>query len=548
MRKPSLTLPVVFVAAVLCAGVASPAAANPVQWQERSVEKSAYPREPVKISRVRNKKKGFKLGEKFQEDDNWLDGLTVTIQNTSGKNINSLSVDLVFLRPPDHETADDPPLGYPLRFNPSPFHSEYALRDRSRVVKPGESIDLVLRDDEYEGIKRFLKELNYPGVHRVEVLIHTVGFDDGTAWSAGTNFQRDPEKPDKLVPDPEPLGRVRKRPADFFARQDIRPDAWVGASFLKASYARPSAPRADNSCGRKVFSPRHWCNEQPPGQPLTCSVEYDEVDMNSTDTSIEIWPRVEPCLMWDTSRNVWIQCGTIQIVPRTRACSQPPPPPCEYRVCTSDSRCLDKDFCAWPGSGCPDGFNDRLRDCCCPPDPTPIVVDVEGDGFELTDNAGGVDFDLDGDGRPERLSWTAAGSDDAWLALDRDGNGRVDTGQELFGNLTPQPPSAEPNGFLALAEFDKQESGGNGDRFIDRRDAVFVSLRLWRDTNHNGVSETFELHTLPGLGLKSVALDYKESGRTDEHGNRFKYRAKVADERGAKLGRWAWDVLLVRAP
>ena len=185
------------------------------------------------------------------------------------------------------------------------------------------------------------------------------------------------------------------------------------------------------------------------------------------------------------------------------------------------------------------GYWDDGR-CTCVVPASPIVIDTIGEGMRLTSASNGVIFDIRGDGHPIQLAWTAADSKNTLLALDRNSDGKIGDGTELFGNYTDQPPSPNQNGFLALAEFDKPENGGNNDGFITAQDSVYSRLLLWIDANHNGVSEPYELHSLPELGIVSISLDYKPSGRRDVYGNIFRYRAKY---HSIRLGdRWAFDV------
>lgn len=179
--------------------------------------------------------------------------------------------------------------------------------------------------------------------------------------------------------------------------------------------------------------------------------------------------------------------------------------------------------------------------CTC----SPIIMDVTGNGFNLTSAAEGVVFDISGTGHPVQISWTAPGSTNAFLALPGS-DGLIHGGKELFGNFTPQPESQDSNGFRALAVYDLPENGGNGDGIIDARDAIFPALRLWIDANHDGIAQADELRTLSSLGVESISLSYGLSGRRDQYGNEFRYRSEVTmkNPAGGEVKRTTYDVLL----
>lgn len=160
---------------------------------------------------------------------------------------------------------------------------------------------------------------------------------------------------------------------------------------------------------------------------------------------------------------------------------------------------------------------------------SPILVDVARDGYHLTSAGDGVLFDLDGDGVPEQVAWTKADSDDAWLAMDRNGNGKIDNGSELFGNRTPAfaPNITALNGFEALRVLE----AGLPDHYIEATEAP---LLLWTDRNHNGISETDELVSVGAAGLAAIGTEYREKRRVDQFKNEFRQQGTVVWADGVK--------------
>jgi hypothetical protein len=125
----------------------------------------------------------------------------------------------------------------------------------------------------------------------------------------------------------------------------------------------------------------------------------------------------------------------------------------------------------------------------------PLTLDLDADGLETLPVSAGVLFDHDGDGVRTGTGWVA--SDDGFLVLDRNGNGTIDSGRELFGDST-----LKTNGQLAIDGFDAlADLDTNADGKVDSLDAFWDNLRVWRDLDQDGVSDAGELATLSSLGI-----------------------------------------------
>lgn len=294
------------------------------QQKDRIVVRAPWPVEPVRIVAAKTKnKESVEIGKAFDEDDDWLDGFTVTVANKYDKAVTALTLEMTFRREPGDTR---PPFNYSLHFGPSPNIREYLNRDPNKVIKVGKTADIHISPEDYKSLKRYLEQTGYPGsIKRVELTIREVGFEDGSMLDAGTFYLQDPAYPDdptKKIPVREPPGARNQKIRSPPHRETVS----NSFSFLKASLTSPNPMLVSLTLPNRMQSedckPKDTPIRQKCGISDNCSLSHDRL----APFGIGAWTlefQLKNCQMLQSTGG-WVDCQSfVEDVERFVQCEIP---------------------------------------------------------------------------------------------------------------------------------------------------------------------------------------------------------------------------------
>ncbi len=444
----------------------------------------------------------------------WVHDLEVEVTNTSDKPVYFLSLYIVL---PEIKGLLGSKVGFWLSYGRTELIDfSTTPKPDDKAIEPGEKYTFKIPESSAKGWDYLREKEGRPEPRVLKLIFQELNFGDGTGYAdtsaAPVNTHKTLNFNKTGVPPPNLAGNLTTQLSFSFLPANPSPVEFFMAQPPEAlSYETKRNPDfccAQESCDYVKLG-SYVCGRTCSDRPNRPSAEF--VGCSDPTGSCRIIDTINDTCT-DPGSGLPLTCVDTVLYPCCPECGEEGPgPTCFDGIDNDGDGAID---CAEPScsfelpceqASCGPGlvWNNDVHECCFDPPPvidcgepapnsacpyehqpgcgnTPIVIDVAGNGFQMTDVANGVSFDFDGnsDHVKERVSWTAIDSDDAFLVLDRNDNGLVDSGRELFGNLTPQPANLHRNGFLALAEYDKIANGGNGDGVIDSRDSIFSSLRL----------------------------------------------------------------------
>lgn len=181
------------------------------QNADKILEKGKDYNPPVKITLVKSKIGVIETDKKISASDDWLRGLTISVRNDSDKVVTGLVIYIQFRRPTNQAKELD--LVAPISYGRDPLASpEETSATTAEPILPGQTKDIALSDQAYDSLRSILDNLNYPAsIKSVRLEVKIIGLQDGTYWSNGTIFRRDPNNPGKWIREKQAQVSAKKR-------------------------------------------------------------------------------------------------------------------------------------------------------------------------------------------------------------------------------------------------------------------------------------------------------------------------------------------------